>query len=446
MPELPYLAHGPIAQAFAESTQDFGYLYDRAQSVAWVNSRWSVGDKGDLLLKGAIAEFCTDLFRQYPASTPRRSLLLDFRFQQGVLGLVKPQLSKWKFSERFDRDAFLLGVPGNSVVDLRTGRLREMRREDFCTKRTRVKPDERTEPKRFLQFMSEITAGDTELSVYLLRFAGYVLTGSTREHCLPFWHGAGGNGKGSLLAILQYILGPEYSDVVRMNDLILKEGGNDNQRRVIAKLCGTRLICCNEGNKNIALDMALLKSLSSSDTLSGAHLYESEFQFVPSHKLVIATNAKPILETDEAARRRVHLVPFNVSFRGREDKGLDDALRQEAGAILHLLIQGCLEWQRIGLSPPPSVISATENLFNELDTLGRFISERLERDASSFVSTTELLKSYSSFLSENGEIQHIDERRLIAEIRERCGCELARVRTDNGQRRGLRGVRIKDPN
>ena len=52
--DLPYLAHGPIGQAFAEQSQDFGYLYDRGQSVAWVKSRWSVGDKGDLLLKAAI--------------------------------------------------------------------------------------------------------------------------------------------------------------------------------------------------------------------------------------------------------------------------------------------------------------------------------------------------------------------------------------------------------
>ena len=34
MVELPYLAHGPIAQAFAEQSEDYGYLYDRGQSIA----------------------------------------------------------------------------------------------------------------------------------------------------------------------------------------------------------------------------------------------------------------------------------------------------------------------------------------------------------------------------------------------------------------------------
>ena len=219
MSELPFLAHGPIAQAFAEQTRDFAYLYDRGQSVAWVGSRWSVGDKGDLLLKAAIGSYLTELFSQYPESTPRRSLLLDSRFRQGVLEQAKPQLPKWKFAERFDQDPFLLGVPGNGVVDLRTGQAREMRREDFVTKRTRVKPDANYEPKMFLKFMDEITDGDKELNAYLMRHSGYGLTGCVNEHCLPFWWGHGGNGKGVLLNIRQYILGYEYGTVLRMNDL-----------------------------------------------------------------------------------------------------------------------------------------------------------------------------------------------------------------------------------
>ena len=304
---LPYLAHGPIGQSFAEQSQDFGYLYDRGQSVAWVKSRWSVGDKGDLLLKAAIGDYCTELYLKYPKDTPRLSLLLDSRFRQGVLAEAKPHLPKWKFSEQFDQDPFLLGVPGNGVVDLRTGQLREMQRTDYVTKRTRVRPDANCEPKRFLKFMDEITDGDTELNAYLMRHAGYGLTGCTTEHCLPFWWGPGGNGKGELINIRQYIMGFEYGTVLRMDDLTFRDKGSDNQRRIIAKLCGCRLVTANEGNARVRLDMALLKTLASSDLLSGAHLYESEFTFTPTHKLVLATNNKPELEIDDAARRRVHL-------------------------------------------------------------------------------------------------------------------------------------------
>ena len=444
MKELPFLAHGPIAQAFAERTQDFGYLYDRGQPIAFVGSRWSVGDKGDLLLRAAIGDFCTDLYTEYEAGTPRRMHLLDSRFRQGVLSEVKPHLPKWKFSDHFDQDALLLGVPGNSAVNLRTGELREMRRSDYCTKRTHVRPSN-DEPKLFLKFMHEITDGNAELQGYLLRFAGYALTGCTNEHCLPFWHGAGANGKGTLLNVLQYILGFEYSTVVRMSDLVRRENVSDTQKRIMAKLCGARLVTCNEGNHNVQLDMALLKSLASSDRLSGAFLYENEFTFEPSHKLVIATNAKPVLETDAAARRRVHLVPFNVSFKGRENRQLEEQLKREASGILGLLIKSGIEWQRVGLAPPTIVTEATNELFRDLDVIGRFADEWLERDAEAFTFTADIIKAFSQFSIENGDNVHFDEKKLIGEVKERGSYESGSKRNTHGQRlRGLRGVKIRD--
>ena len=98
--------------------------------------------------------------------------------------------------------------------------------------------------------------------------------------------------------------------MLRMSNLSRKEKEDDSQRRVIAKLCGARLATANEGNAQVKLDMALLKSLASSDLLTGAFLYENEFIFQPSHKLIIATNHKPDLEVDTAARRRVHPCPI----------------------------------------------------------------------------------------------------------------------------------------
>jgi putative DNA primase/helicase len=247
----------------------------------------------------------------------------------------------------------LLGVPGNQVLDLKTGMLREMQRKDRVTKRANVVPDANCKPVRFLQFLQEITLGDEALSVYLLRYCGYVLTGYTREHCLPFWYGHGANGKGTLINVLQNIMGWEYGTALRMSNLAAKKNEDDSQRRIIAKLCGARLATANEGNAQVKLDMSLLKSLASSDLLAGAHLYEREFTFQPSHKLIIATNHKPELEVDAAARRRVHLVPFDAEFTGaKEDKGLEDTLKKEAPGIMALFVQSCLEWQNIGLAAP----------------------------------------------------------------------------------------------
>ena len=53
---------------------------------------------------------------------------------------------------------------------------------------------------------------------------------------------------------------------------------------------------------------------------------------------------KLILEVDSASRRRVYLVPFNVSFKERENKDLEEQLKAEAEGILQLMIAACQEW------------------------------------------------------------------------------------------------------
>ena len=445
--ELPYLAQGPLAEAFAEQTKDFAFLYDRGTFAAWVGTRWSIGDPENLLLKRAINTYLGGLFSEYPEPSGKndyRRVLLDSRFRQGVMDQAKPLLPAWKFAEEFDRDPLLLGVPGNQVLDLRTGTLREMRREDRVTKRANVAPDASCKPVRFLQFMREITLGDDALSAYLLRYCGYVLTGYTREHCLPFWYGHGANGKGTLINILQNILGWEDGTALRMSNLAAKKNEDDSQRRIIAKLCGARLATANEGNAQVKLDMALLKSLASSDLLAGAHLYEREFTFQPSHKLIIATNHKPELEVDTAARRRVHLVPFDAEFTGaKEDKGLEDALKKEAPGIMALLTQSCLEWQSVGLAPPERVTRATRQLFEELDPLGRFAKECLAADPDSFLSSEEICSAYAGFLRDNDLEAEVDQQRLVKRLKELPGVKhLARVAADGVRRRGLRGRKL----
>jgi putative DNA primase/helicase len=444
--DLPYLAQASLADAFAEATRDFAFLYDRGSFAAWVGTRWSIGDPGDLLLKRAINSYLNGLYPQYDLPASAKRVLLDSRFRQGVVDQVKPSLPAWKFAEQFDRDPLLLGVPNNQVLDLKTGTLRTMLREDRVTKRTNVVPDATCKPVRFLRFLEEITLGDEALSGYLMRYCGYVLTGHTREHCLPFWYGHGANGKGTLMNVLQNILGFEYGTALRMSNLAAKKDGDDSQRRIIAKLCGARLATVNEGNAQVKLDMALLKSLASSDLMAGAHLYEREFTFPPSHKLIIATNHKPELEVDAAARRRLHLVPFDAEFTGSKgDKELEATLHAEAPGIMALMVKTCLEWQDVGLSPPERVIRATHELFQQLDPVGRFANERLVEDPEAFVPSEELIAAYSEFLRDNDYQNGVVPQQIIGRLKGLPGVKQG-TRTVNGLRgRGLIGRRLVDP-
>jgi putative DNA primase/helicase len=106
------------------------------------------------------------------------------------------------------------------------------------------------------------------------------------------------------------------------------------------------------------------------------------FTYVPQFKLVLAGNHKPSLRSvDEAIRRRFHLVPFTVTIPKEErDKDLPEKLRAEWPGILQWAIDGCLEWQGIGLAPPAAVLAATEDYLSSEDAIGQWLEECCAKD------------------------------------------------------------------
>ena len=104
------------------------------------------------------------------------------------------------------------------------------------------------------------------------------------------------------------------------------------------------------------------------------------FDFKPTFKLFIAGNHKPSLSNvDEAIRRRLLLVPFFVCIPPAErDPHLHEKLKDEWPAILRWIVDGCLEWQRIGLAPPSIVRDATDEYFSGEDVFGQWLDDECD--------------------------------------------------------------------
>jgi len=111
--------------------------------------------------------------------------------------------------------------------------------------------------------------------------------------------------------------------------------------------------------------------------------------------------------------RRVLLIPFETIFvtnpdpaKANErlaDLNLAEKLRAEKPGILAWLIRGCLEWQRIGLNPPESVLAATKQYRDGEDTMKIFIAERCIEGANFSVRAGLLYLAYKHWAESNGE-------------------------------------------
>jgi putative DNA primase/helicase len=249
-------------------------------------------------------------------------------------------------------------------------------RQLYLTKVTAVAPGD--DCPRWRKFLAEVTAEDAALQSFLQRVSGYALTGITREHALFFNYGTGGNGKGVFLNTLASIMGG-YAVVAPMETFVATQ--TDRHPTDLAGLYGARLVTSQETEQGRRWAESKIKGLTGGDPVSARFMRQDFFTYVPQFKLMIAGNHKPGLRgVDEAIRRRFYLVPFLVKF-ANPNKELSNTLRAEWPGILRWAIDGCLEWQRIGLAPPEIVRNATSSYLAQEDVIEQWLDARCARDA-----------------------------------------------------------------
>lgn len=274
----------------------------------------------------------------------------------------------------FDQDPWLLATL-NGVIELQTGEFRQGRRSDMITMQCPVEYDPESECPRWLNFLEDIFEPHAELIPFVKRAIGYSLTGNTREECLFILHGIGRNGKGTLLRTIQNILG-NYAQTADFSTFTADKEKKGDIRNDIARMKGARFIATSEASEGIRLAEATVKNLTGGDIITARFLHAENFDFLPTHKIWISVNHLPTIRaTDKGIWSRIRLLPFDVSFSGREDMNLKADLMAELPGILSWAVQGCLEWQEVGLSEPEAVKRATQEYRADSDQIGRFLEE-----------------------------------------------------------------------
>jgi putative DNA primase/helicase len=333
--------------------------------------------------------------------------------------------------DQWDRDPWLLNTPAGTV-ELKTGSMREHRREDYITKLAEASPGGAC--PRWRAFMATITDGDAELAAFIQRMLGYTLTGSTQEQCLFFLYGRGANGKSVLLNTVSSIMG-DYHTTAPIETFTAS--ATERHPTELAHLRGARLVTAIETEEGRRWAEAKIKSLTGGDKIAARFMRGDFFEFTPAFKLCVAGNHKPSLRTvDEAIRRRFHLVPFAVTIPPAErDPDLPAKLKAEWPGILRWMIEGCLAWQRDGLNPPAAVRDATREYLEAEDNMATWIEECLTRDPNARESRAALFGSWSGWATKAGE-RIGSQKDFVGKLEDR----FQSYRTKH--ERGFQGVRL----
>jgi putative DNA primase/helicase len=301
--------------------------------------------------------------------------------------------------EALDADPWLLNTQ-NGIVDLRSDAQRPHEREARMTKIAGTEMGNRYGCPTWVAFLTRIMGGDTEMVSFIQRVVGYCLTGSTREQCLFILYGNGSNGKSTFLDTLRAVMG-DYAMHARAETFVRdSRGGIPND---IAALRGARLVTASEPEQGEQLDEGLVKEMTGDAAMTARFMRSEFFTFTPTFKVLLATNHRPIIRgTDHGIWRRIRLVPFTETIAEHEkDRDLGAKLAAESPGILAWAVQGCVEWQRIGLASPAVVTDATQDYRADMDILSEFIEEKCMLYAT--VGNTALYQAFSAWSAANGE-------------------------------------------
>jgi P4 family phage/plasmid primase-like protien len=322
------------------------------------------------------------------------------------------------------------------IIDLRTGRARASRPEDYCTKAAPVVAG--GECPMWLAFLDRVMAGDRELVAYLKRACGYCLTGLTTEHVLFFLYGTGSNGKSVFVTTVTGMMG-DYA--VSAPAEIFMASPTDRHPTELARLRGVRLVVASEVEVGRRWAESRIKQLTGGDRISARFMRMDFFEYVPQFKLMITGNHKPrISRVDEAIRRRIHLVPFTVTIPPAErDPDLAARLKTEWPGILAWAVEGCLEWRRVGLSPPEAVRKATDDYLATEDTIGQWLEECCIENQNGFAKSADLFASWKAWAERSGE--PVGSAKALSQELAKRGFEKGTA--GHAKDRGFRGLTVR---
>lgn len=254
-------------------------------------------------------------------------------------------------------------------------------RGDFVSRMLPVTYDPNARCPKFEGFLDRILP-DADVRDFLKCWFGYCLSGDVSAEMLLLFYGQGANGKSTLLNIMAAILAPYCVTLPFASFQPDKNASGSSHTADISRVEGMRLVRASEPNGTPVLAEGTIKMQTGREAMYSRDLHEKGREFMPSHKVVLSFNKRPVVNAqDNGTWRRLAMVPFDESIPPDERvPDLDKIiLEEEASGVLNWMLDGWEIFASRGYIPhkPEAVRAATEDYQAASDPLGGWAAESL---------------------------------------------------------------------
>ena len=214
-------------------------------------------------------------------------------------------------------------------------------------------------------FVDDVMEGDKDSVDCIQQWMGLNLTSDTSYQKVMLFIGPKRNGKGTLIRRLQSILGqrsfctPSFTSVA----------GKFGRHVFIGKTAAIFPDATMPKSVDAGIVTEFIKNVSGEDHVIVDRKNKDEVSVKLNTKLTIVSNSMPYFpDVTNAIGDRFIVIPFNVSYVGREDTTLNERMAKEDPGILRWALEGLRSLRKAGRFKEPAVGMSFKDQLNDMSS------------------------------------------------------------------------------
>ena len=329
----------------------------------------------------------------------------------------------------------------NGILDVHTGKCDAHNPDFFTTSILPYSYDPFARAPAFEQFLNTTLEGDQERIALLQEWLGYMLVNSYDYQKAMLLIGAPRSGKGTIGRIIQALVGDEAYAGITLEGLA--------SDAVLETVLDKSVLFIGDAHsvsgpdRNRILDR--FKSITGCDAIPVNRKYKGAWNGRLPGRMTLAANNIPAFADDSGAMaNRLLILPFNISFLGREDTTLEARLMKELPGICNWAIEGLQRLRANGrFTEPKASLEERLEIMDQQSPLRSFIRDCCELVSDGEVHTEELYGRYRLWKTQEGGpamTKTAFSRAFKSTLRGKVKKDVVNI--NNVRLNGFRGIRL----
>lgn len=276
----------------------------------------------------------------------------------------------------------------NGVYHIKDGVFKEHEKELLSNIRIPYNYDPLAECPTWHGFLNDCLEGVQERIELLQEYMGYCLGRDNSFHKALILIGDGRNGKGTTFHIIRKMVGENNCTALKLGQMC-----NEN---FAARLANKLVNIDADTDTGAAGYETDFRRITAGDTIMVKNLYSDPFELTPYVRLIIGAGELPhIADKTRGLYDRLLIIPYNVTYAGREDFGLKEKLEKEISGILNWAIEGRKRlYERGRFTETTEMIEMIRDLKRQNNPIEAYVDERIIKNKDANVAKSEVYSDY----------------------------------------------------